>query len=38
MLNPLVSWIWAGLVVMVLGTLIALAPSQKPAAQRGGNQ
>jgi cytochrome c-type biogenesis protein CcmF len=38
MLNPLVSWIWAGLVVMVLGTLIALAPSQKPTAQRGGGQ
>jgi cytochrome c-type biogenesis protein CcmF len=38
MLNPLVSWIWAGLVVMVLGTLIALVPSQKPTAQRGGGQ
>ena len=33
-LNPLVSWIWAGLAVMVLGTLIALVPSQKPAAAR----
>ena len=31
-LNPLVSWIWIGLGVMVLGTLIALTPSQKPRA------
>jgi cytochrome c-type biogenesis protein CcmF len=38
MLNPLVSWIWVGLMVMVFGTLIALVPSQKPAAQRGGGQ
>ncbi len=30
-LNPLVGWIWAGLVIMVLGTLIALAPSLSPA-------
>jgi cytochrome c-type biogenesis protein CcmF len=36
-LNPLVGWIWAGLVLMVLGTLVALVPSQKPAAQKGGN-
>jgi cytochrome c-type biogenesis protein CcmF len=28
-LNPLVSWIWIGVVVMVLGTLAALLPSQK---------
>jgi cytochrome c-type biogenesis protein CcmF len=33
-LNPLVSWIWAGLAVMVFGTLIALVPSQKPTAVR----
>jgi cytochrome c-type biogenesis protein CcmF len=31
-LNPLVGWIWAGLVVMVLGTLIALVPSLNSAA------
>ena len=37
-LNPLVGWIWAGLMVLVFGTLVALVPSQKPAAQRGGNQ
>ncbi len=37
-LNPLVGWIWAGLVVLVLGTLVALVPSQKPAAQKGGPQ
>jgi cytochrome c-type biogenesis protein CcmF len=31
-LNPLVSWIWAGALLMIVGTLIALTPSQKPAA------
>ncbi len=36
-LNPLVGWIWVGLVLMVIGTLIALIPSLKPAAQKGGN-
>jgi hypothetical protein len=30
-LNPLVGWIWAGLVVMVFGTLVALVPSLSPA-------
>ena len=35
-LNPLVGWIWAGLVILVFGTLIALVPSQQPAAQKGG--
>jgi cytochrome c-type biogenesis protein CcmF len=30
-LNPLVGWIWAGLVVMVIGTFIALVPSLNPA-------
>lgn len=30
-LNPLVGWIWAGLVVMVIGTFIALVPSLTPA-------
>jgi cytochrome c-type biogenesis protein CcmF len=30
-LNPLVGWIWAGVLVMVLGTFIALAPSLNPA-------
>jgi cytochrome c-type biogenesis protein CcmF len=30
-LNPLVSWIWIGLVVMVVGTFIALVPSISPA-------
>jgi cytochrome c-type biogenesis protein CcmF len=29
-LNPLVSWIWAGVALMVLGTFIALVPSLKP--------
>jgi len=30
-LNPLVSWIWFGLVVMVFGTFVALVPSLTPA-------
>ncbi len=30
-LNPLVSWIWAGVVLMVIGTFIALVPSLAPA-------
>jgi cytochrome c-type biogenesis protein CcmF len=30
-LNPLVGWIWAGLVVLVFGTLIALVPALSPA-------
>jgi cytochrome c-type biogenesis protein CcmF len=30
-LNPLVGWIWAGLLVIVIGTLMALVPSLSPA-------
>jgi cytochrome c-type biogenesis protein CcmF len=30
-LNPLVSWIWAGVVLIVIGTFIALVPSLTPA-------
>jgi cytochrome c-type biogenesis protein CcmF len=30
-LNPLVGWIWAGLVVIVVGTLFALVPNLTPA-------
>ena len=30
-LNPLVSWIWAGVVFMVFGTFVALTPSLIPA-------
>jgi cytochrome c-type biogenesis protein CcmF len=35
-LNPLVAWIWIGLIVTILGTAIALAPnlSAAVAAQR----
>ena len=29
-LNPLVSWIWAGVVLIVLGTFVALVPSLRP--------
>jgi cytochrome c-type biogenesis protein CcmF len=35
-LNPLVGWIWAGVVLIAAGTLVALFPSLKPAAQKGG--
>ena len=30
-LNPLVSWIWAGVALIVWGTFIALVPSMSPA-------
>jgi cytochrome c-type biogenesis protein CcmF len=30
-LNPMVSWIWIGLVVMVFGTVLALVPNAAPA-------
>jgi cytochrome c-type biogenesis protein CcmF len=30
-LNPLVGWIWAGLAVLVFGTLLALVPNLSPA-------
>jgi cytochrome c-type biogenesis protein CcmF len=30
-LNPLVGWIWAGLIILVVGTGFALVPSQTPA-------
>ncbi|HEY6491614.1 MAG TPA: cytochrome c-type biogenesis CcmF C-terminal domain-containing protein [Terracidiphilus sp.] len=30
-LNPLVGWIWAGVVFIVIGTFIALVPSLSPA-------
>jgi cytochrome c-type biogenesis protein CcmF len=30
-LNPLVSWIWGGFLLLFLGTLVALAPSISPA-------
>ena len=30
-LNPLVGWIWAGVVLIVFGTFIALVPSLSPA-------
>ena len=32
LLNPLVGWIWAGLVCIVFGTLVALTPSLTPVA------
>jgi cytochrome c-type biogenesis protein CcmF len=30
-LNPLVSWIWAGVAFIVFGTVVALVPSLSPA-------
>jgi cytochrome c-type biogenesis protein CcmF len=30
-LNPMVSWIWIGLLVMVFGTVVALVPNASPA-------
>ncbi len=43
--NPLVMWIWIGVHVMLIGTIIALFPNMKPAkvsvvkegARRGGS-
>lgn len=32
LLNPLVGWIWTGLVLIVFGTLVALMPSLMPVA------
>jgi cytochrome c-type biogenesis protein CcmF len=37
-LNPLVGWIWAGVVLIFFGTVVALVPSQKPGVQKGGQQ
>jgi cytochrome c-type biogenesis protein CcmF len=30
-LNPLVGWIWAGLVILIFGTFVALVPSVRPS-------
>src|SRR5260370_35159796 len=30
-LNPMVPWIWTGLIVMALGTILALVPNAAPA-------
>jgi cytochrome c-type biogenesis protein CcmF len=41
-LNPLVNWIWAGFVIMVFGTLLALLPNTglqaRPAPAAGGDR
>jgi cytochrome c-type biogenesis protein CcmF len=31
-LNPLVPWIWIGLIIMVFGTIVAMVPNYVPAA------
>jgi cytochrome c-type biogenesis protein CcmF len=33
-INPLVSWIWTGGVLLLLGTLVALWPAPQPALRR----
>jgi cytochrome c-type biogenesis protein CcmF len=33
-LNPLVNWIWIGVVIVIFGTGIALVPSLKPTGRR----
>ena len=33
-INPLVNWIWVGVVIVVFGTFIALVPPLKPATRR----
>ena len=35
-LNPLVNWIWIGVLIVILGTGIALVPPLKPAPRRAG--
>jgi cytochrome c-type biogenesis protein CcmF len=30
-INPLVSWLWAGVAIIVFGTFVALVPSITPA-------
>lgn len=35
-LNPLVMWIWVGLIIVILGTLIALVPSMQPGGAKVG--
>ncbi|MGH9481269.1 MAG: heme lyase CcmF/NrfE family subunit [Terriglobales bacterium] len=37
-LNPLISWIWLGALVVVAGTLIALLPSRRTDARRSPTQ
>jgi cytochrome c-type biogenesis protein CcmF len=37
-LNPLVGWIWAGVALIFFGTVVALIPSLKPTAVKGGQQ
>ena len=33
-INPLVNWIWVGVVIVIFGTFIALVPPLKPSARR----
>jgi len=34
-LNPLVGWIWVGVAIMALGTVVALVPNLTPAREPG---
>ncbi len=33
-INPLVNWIWVGVVIVIFGTFIALVPPLKPSTRR----
>ncbi len=33
-LNPLIAWIWIGVLIVIAGTLFALAPSDRAARRR----
>jgi cytochrome c-type biogenesis protein CcmF len=33
-INPLIVWIWIGVVIVAMGTLLALVPAIKPGAAR----
>ena len=35
-LNPLVMWIWVGVLIVIWGTLIALVPSMQPGSANSG--
>ncbi len=37
-LNPMVSWIWIGLIVMVFGTILSLVPNAASHARNGARQ
>ena len=32
--NPLVNWLWIGVIIMILGTIMAMLPNTMPAPAR----